>query len=971
MEKYSLARSRYLFAFLALTLSASGGCLRNTASKVSQLQSGLVISGQLADQAGTPKKGVLVYIETAQNSAATSDDTGNFSFTLTDDDLNRMKAKVPYQREVFYLYFELSSAAGHTGAVSPFIEVVERGTLSLGTIKLGSMIRVKGTVSLMPDQGGLKPAAGATIQVGRVTGLTLADGSYALDGIAPGKVPYVVSATGYEPYVNEWDTTKVDFVQKTAQIVLFANSSVSGVLEPKPSQANLVLVTSGHPFERAFTALASQKTRFIRYSQDKSVILSEMARAQGSSTVTLGSANSLSATTGTSTVTPAASSASATSSTPVSQERAPWHLVTDEVDYDFAGSGGYILYYQFTDESQTEISSIYQIAVTIDLFGDTTGLKLNDGALSTNNPTVKVTIQVPAAAVSMRLTESLETIGNEPWLTPQAVTSWQFVPPVPTAALALTRNLYLQFIDGYKNLSPVYMASINLNLYPANETIVVGDGSGIVTEANPLITLAPPARAVSMRVSDSVDNMLKAFWMAVEPSFRFSLTSGTDTINTNVGNIISPLLTGGHTVYVQFMDDAGYISNVYSQEFTVQLFPTDGVPFLIEGGAAVVPYRTVLLAIQLPPSAAQMRIFEPTPTGLYGSYGTGASGTVGILDTSSLDTIDNSRFWIQAQPNFIYTFQTDGTKDLLLQFRDMNGNISAVYKRTIDILPFDPAPGAVDFMIGDGSGVTTNPNQLLHINVPSSAAYMAISNDPTHIPSSPDDTWQSASPIAAVYLNTAGRTVFTLRFRTVDGVMSQVAQRAIRYEPFPDPKTVVVINNGAATTYDNKINLAFNLPITAVSMRYSDDATALAAMSYGDLVVAADYILPATPGTYTIYAQMKLYDGSETPVFFSSIQLLTQFPPPATPVVVIDNGAATTTLDSVNVAINVPAAAVFMRVCECSTTDLAAMPYTQTATSLSITFTDPTVLGTKTIYAQFKAANGEESTFYFGQIEKQ
>ena len=936
------------------------GCLRNSSSKVKGLKSDLVVSGQVLDSAGTPQKDVLVYVESAQSAAATTDDQGKFSITFLAEHLDRLKYKVPYQREVFYIYFEKSAESGRLAAVSPFIEVVERGTLSLETITLRPAIDVQGKVSLLPSTGSTIPAAGATVQIGRVSAVSRADGSYTLGGITAGKVPFIVSAKGYEPFIEEWDTAEAGFLQKSSEIMLFADSSVSGIVVSQEARTNLVLITSGHPFERSFSARGSAKTRFIRYHHDKGVLLGEMVREQGALASKDGQAVSA--------LNPAS---------PTSMDRAPWHPVADEVKYDFAGVGGYVLYYQFADSAQTEISPIYQIAIAIDLFSDTTGLKLDDGALTTSDPKVKVSIDLPAAAVSMRLSESLEGLKVGAWLTPEALTTWQF-PAMPsvssggiTSALGAqseARNLYIQFLDAYKNESSVYSATIRLELFPLSEKILVGDGSGFVHEANPVVTLTPPPRAVAMRISDTVSLMNDAFWMDVKSSFRFSLTSGTDTVASTYSVMVSPILVGPHSIYVQFLDDAGYVSNVYSQEFTVELFPSDGIPFMIEGGVPSVPYRTVLLSIDVPVNSYEMRIFEPTTNGMMSAYGYGAAGTIGVSSTTNADTIDMSRYWIRSQSVFIYTFRNDGTKELLLQFRDMNGNISPTYKRSIRIQPFEPEPGVVDFIIGDGTGVTTNPDQLVQINVPPSASYMVIADEEENLPDRVNNNWQIASPIAKLHVK-EGRSVYTLRFRSIDGVMSHVLQKVIRYEPFPQPETVVVINDGDASTIDNKINLKFTLPITAVKMRVSRDEAALESMPYDDLQIAAVDTLPTVPGIYHEYVQMILIDGSETDVFSDSIELKSQFPVPTGKVVIIDGDAATTTLSTVNVAIDVPVAAKFMRICECSLSDLALLPYTETLTSKSITFADPAA-GTKTVYVQFKAENGEESTYYLDDIVK-
>jgi hypothetical protein len=79
-------------------------------------------------------------------------------------------------------------AAEAPGATSPALQVAQEAALPKG--------RVQGLVATPDGKGDYRPVSGAKVSVGGVSGVTGADGTYRLDGVAPGDHELVASAEG-------------------------------------------------------------------------------------------------------------------------------------------------------------------------------------------------------------------------------------------------------------------------------------------------------------------------------------------------------------------------------------------------------------------------------------------------------------------------------------------------------------------------------------------------------------------------------------------------------------------------------------------------------------------------------------------------------------------------------------------------------------------------------------------------------
>jgi hypothetical protein len=832
---------RTIVVLLTLFCWGLTGCYRSQQSKVSALAQNLTLSGTVIDLAGNPVHEALVYIELAGTSSAITDEEGNFTFTLEQLHLSQIKHSVPYENPVFYLYFERGQGDLLT-AVSPPIELDRRGSVSVGTITLRPALTVSGRITFIGARKAAPSQNKTHILLGRTTTEALEDGSFKLMNVTAGMIPFIVAREGYETYRAQVDTTALQFASFVQNLTLFStDDAVSGVLLPLAAGCG---ASSGGPdiYCYEFMVKASKKSKFVRVAAQREKL--QQANA--------GSA---------------------------------WHAVDRVLREEFAAAGSQTLFYQFSDETHTVKSPIYELKMTIEPFADSKGFKINGGELTTSSPTVTLDISVPKLAVSMRLACNSEDITKKPWMSTASHLLYNFNPAVSGEPMAL-HTIYLQFREERGNESVVFTQQIKLDLFAVSEgksPLMVGNGAAVITEATPLVTVNPPSRSVAMRISEDLLSLAAQPWQGLVPQLRVPLTGRMDEAYGLQGSSLAigtgKVLAGPHTLHVQFKDEMGFVSNVFSQAFIVDLFPLEEVPFRIEGGAVLTPFRTVALEIQPPVNAYEMRIFEKGASGYFGSvtyYGSGAAVGYGTPDS----TLSWSAGWMRVQSSFMYTFHSDGDKDLFLQFRDVSGNVSSVYQRSIRVQPFLPVPGSMDLIIGDGLGVTTEAEQVLTIIAPQGAAYMAISDDFAVIPQNGGDAWQAITSHVPVTLKRKGRTVFTLRFRNLNGVLSHVVQKEILYLPYPEPETIVSINDSDEYTLTHNVTLNLNIPVTAVSMRVSEDETLLATQEYIKIDSRFELELADVYGTHTVYVQFKLADGTETVLYEDTILYLPVCPTP-------------------------------------------------------------------------------------------
>jgi len=190
--------------------------------------------------------------------------------------------------------------------------------------------------------------------------------------------------------------------------------------------------------------------------------------------------------------------------------------------------------------------------LTNDETSPTGSLVINEGAAYTASPVVTLTLNATdtGTGVERMMVANSSDFSNTTWITYTSLLTWTL--PAGDG----TKAVYAKFRDRAGNISAVYSDTIILDTIPPTGSILIQGGAEVVTQTEVILTLsASDANGVTaMRLRNDL-----AAWGAWEPF-----------TTTRIWTLPSQL--GEHTVWVQFCDPAGNISEPYSDSVIYQ-FP--------------------------------------------------------------------------------------------------------------------------------------------------------------------------------------------------------------------------------------------------------------------------------------------------------------------------------------------------------------------------------------------------------------
>jgi hypothetical protein len=896
-----------LLISLLLGLSLTGCLSANKRSTVKELGDNLKVTGLVVTQGGMGVEGANIYVDQIDESLAVTNPDGSFDITLDREMLIRIAGKTASPQNHFFVYAEQIGGAQLVGA-SKFVDLKERGGTHVGSIVIGNPVTVTGMAYVVPQGRRSEPAAGANVSMGRVKASVAADGQFTLRGVASGELPLHVAAQQFAPYHAPVSVLPGEDKTLDEPVFLFPELGIAGALVELPALKNADLVATGHPFLRSFAPVGSRDARYVRYHHDPVALTNRGDQA--------------------------------------------WLKIPDRFDYDFPGNGGHTLYYQFADETRTKLSDVYRKGIILDLFSDTSGIVIGDGSGIATTRNVLVKVDVPAAAYKMRLADSLDALPQRPWMEAKQLVEFIFpvnvISPSAVVVLGVQREIFCQFVDAMGNESVAFKATVKLNLFPSTG-IVIGDGSGTSTNRRQTIHIDVPPAAVGMRLGEDIDQLLQKPWRepASEVEFLFGVLRDPATGFFSV--------SGARQVFAQFIDASGYMSGIISATTNVLMFPATGPVFQIDGGAPTATTRTVSLAINLPPNAFEMRVFE-SDVEIPNNFQQNAP----IIDPAT----DTRNLWMQADAQSLYTFASHGPKLLYLQFRDVDGIVSPVYQQAISVIA-SPPDGNVGFLVNGGATFSDTPHLLLTLIPPANAIAYRVFEGPNVNQTLP---WVHLQPIVpySVQDPQPGPTILRMQYLTVDFATTTTYQQAIDIDPLPAGWGDFSINGGAFSTTSPDLNLSILAPPSASYMAVSQGLQPIDNAVWVP-VSGSHSISVDGAGSKVIYLRFKTVDGIVSSYALSQTIFYEPFPMNAGDVE-IDGGAATTTSTILNLGITVPGNAIGMRVSH----DLDALDnLTFTPALASTTYVIPNVNGEYKVYVQFKNATGELSPAYFDAITKQ
>ncbi|MEW5705461.1 MAG: hypothetical protein AB1743_01465 [Actinomycetota bacterium] len=291
-------------------------------------------------------------------------------------------------------------------------------------------------------------------------------------------------------------------------------------------------------------------------------------------------------------------------------------------------------------------------------------IRIDNNAYATNDTTVTLSISAfdlaPGTGVSqMRISNNPDLSGGTGWIAyATSYNDWVL------NSSEGTQTVYIQFKDGAGNESLVYKDSIILDTVGPTGSVLIEGGSECTRSRWVTLSISAndtePASGVRfMRISNHSDFSDGTGWKIFSATKRWKLDSTEGTT----------------TVYIQFMDRAGNISPVYSDEIFLDTKRPVGSSlnaFIINDREYATNTTTVSLSISA---------YDPEP----------GTGVVEMMISNNYDfsgatweAYATSRSW-ELTPG-------DGIKIAYIKFRDLAGNESFVYSDDIFLDTVAPTP---------------------------------------------------------------------------------------------------------------------------------------------------------------------------------------------------------------------------------------------------------------------------------------
>jgi hypothetical protein len=522
-----------------------------------------------------------------------------------------------------------------------------------------------------------------------------------------------------------------------------------------------------------------------------------------------------------------------------------WKPIDQKIEYDFGANGGHTLYYQFSDQTNQTISQLYSLQAIIDPLGDSNGFVVNDGSGITNNLDVTLNIDVPPTAFRMRVAESMEDLKKVEWNIPQSVFNYR-LRARPDLDIG-SRTIYVQFGDVGGLLSPVFTSNITVFLWPAPipDVFVINNGDTESRSRLVKLDIKVPTQAYEMQIFEAqedrqsfgqtnvfIDSSItstatntKELWLAAKPEFYFKFSG-----------------SGMKILYLQFRTRDSSISPLYDQKIRVLPFSNNADGFVINNNAPISRSRHLELNLIPPYGSIQFRAAE-TGIGL------------------------NQAPWLSIVPNFLFSVASAGVKTIYLEYRNIDGDESAVFAQSINVDPFPL--GGNDFVINGGDPITLSPQ--LHIDLLPTIPATHFMIGEGQAPNLGNEEWLEIRPDIAFTVYGTGSKLIYVRYRSDDGVVSAAIQKTIFYDPFPFGSAGIEINNGSATTTNAQVSLKIFGEVNLTAMRISNDIGTINSMPFIQYQSELNHLIPDTLGLHKVYVQFRTANGEISPVYFSEI----------------------------------------------------------------------------------------------------
>ena len=515
----------------------------------------------------------------------------------------------------------------------------------------------------------------------------------------------------------------------------------------------------------------------------------------------------------------------------------PWeaYATGDQWLLDGAADGVKTVFAQFRDLAGNASSSVTDTIILDRTPPGAPAISINGGEPYTTDPNVTLTLAAEDAT-EMRLSHDTETWTE--WEAFAASRAWTI-----DSGSDGSKVVYAQFRDAAQNPSEIVQDSIVLDrAAPVNGSIVIENDQEYTNLLNVELALsAEDAVGVVAGMQFSNDGLTWADWTSYSLTTTWTL-SGT--------------LDGLRTVWVQFRDSVGNVSDTYSDTIIVDRQPPTEISILINDNDpyTVLPEVTLTLAAQ------------DTGSGV-----TDMSFSNNGIDWSEWETYTAERAWTLSSA-------TDGTKSTFVRFRDLAGNVSTSASDTIMLDRQPPTNSTVQ--INDDAPYTGAVTVTLAMSAEDPVSGLALarfSNDGTNW-----ESWQAWVLTRTWELEGAAdglQTVYA-EYQDAAGNVAAVVSDTIVLDRVAPINPGVVINDGALFSAQVGVTLtlaAEDATSTVADMRFAnqdgawDDWTTFVPGFAWNLDGSSD-------GERTVQAQFRDGAGNQSLVVSDAI-VLDRLPP--------------------------------------------------------------------------------------------
>jgi len=553
------------------------------------------------------------------------------------------------------------------------------------------------------------------------------------------------------------------------------------------------------------------------------------------------------------------------------------------------------------------------ISYTFSQTGPTGVVIIDNNSSVTNNPERKVSLTIKArGAKDMMISNNGSYLGAKWMKYEYTVPNWRL------EGEDGIKTIYVKFRDYDGNISETVTATIELDRSgPENPEIVINGGLPSTNNKSRTVTLDINCDgADKMQISNRPD-FLKAPWVPFRSQVK--------------GWKLDPR-QGQKTVYARFMDNAGNITPVTTDEILLDLIPPTECRVVINKQARFANSRKVTLSLQ-------------------------AEGATEMI-------IRGGEGWIPFQKEYEWELPPgDGRKDVIMKFRDDVGNQSVVVSDYIYLDTKGPANGMVT--VNNGSRYTRRYNDVQIKILATDVKEMMISNNPDF----KDAKWQPYQPLVPSWAlpNEDGKHTVYVKLKDNADNVSQVYTDDIKLDKTPPANPFIrIVSTDAVYDSLNGISIVRNEGKT-VDLQISCEGANYMMISNISTFYGAKWerykpkyenweLGGANDGERSVFIKFRDRAGNVSEVASDNAEIDTQ--PPVDCRVMIDNGAEYCIDQDKNVTLNLFArGADFMMISEDPTfIDAEWIPY-EKLHPYQFKGDD----GIKTVVVKFKDFAGNES----------